>query len=747
MKHPLPDHPAALMEAQHLSHTLAIIQGEIGKLEGELGVGVDEEREVAAPQADMLDQEVVAINMFRMKLQTLHQLGLSRHQPYFSHLEFIPEGGVSETHYIGRWGVAKSPEYTVEVVDWRSPVANLYYSGQVGPMEYDAPDGTMRGELTLKRMLGIEDGKLTSIFDSGVVSQDAYLQEVLGSVSSDRLREIVTTIQAEQNIVIRHTKDIPLVVQGVAGSGKTTIALHRIAWMLYAYQETLAPAQMMIIAPNPLFLDYISAVLPDLGVEQVHQTTFQSLCAQWLKKQMPKVKAINRLEEQLHRTEAEREQLGAVLRYKGSLAYKKAVDDFLLWYEHHIVPTEDVTFGQTVLYTGEELRHIFITQLKHFPLALRVKEAHKYVQTRLAQTADNMTAWLESACEKRLAQLLATMADGPLRREKAVKLLESREVRVAEVAEQRSIFVKSYPDTWPDMSLLHVFGLFMDWLEAGNEKGDPVIAGAVASTRESLAAAKALPEDLAALVVIGRRLWGMPRMEMRHVVIDEAQDFSPFQIHLLTEAVGHHSFTMVGDLMQGVHADEGIRDWEAITGGIFGGKADLTTLVVSYRNTVEIMELASAIARRHPVPGQVKPQPVLRHGDKPVITSYTSDKGRIQALVDMVAGWKERGYRSIAIVEKTRERCRDLHKALPKSLEARLVREGDTQYRAGVMVIPASMVKGLEFDCVLVPQVNHETYPDDPWHTRLLYVLCTRPLHQLALLYTGEKSPLVPEME
>ena len=195
-----------------------------------------------------------------------------------------------------------TPEFDTVVVDWRSPVANLYYSGQIGPMSYAAPDGTVTGELTLKRMLTVRDRELLGLFDSGVVSQDAYLQSVLGQVSSDKLREIVTTIQAEQNLVIRHPARQPLIVQGVAGSGKTTIALHRIAWLLYAHRETLRPEQLMILAPNPLFLDYISQVLPDLGVERVVQTTFQGLCQGLLGKQLPKVRAVTRLEDKLQAT-------------------------------------------------------------------------------------------------------------------------------------------------------------------------------------------------------------------------------------------------------------------------------------------------------------------------------------------------------------------------------------------------------------------------------------------------------------
>lgn len=749
MEHSLPDHPESYLEAAHLEDTLSVIQTEIDKLEKELGVGAEEERTVVVPEGVSGD-EVVMLNILRMKLQTLHQLALAKRQAYFSRLDFIPDGGQKETYYLGRWGVLKTPEYAVTVVDWRSPIANLYYSGQVGPMSYEAPDGKMEGELTLKRMLTVEKGRIAGIFDSGIVSQDAYLQGVLGAISSDRLREIVTTIQAEQNIVIRHGLQMPLIVQGVAGSGKTTIALHRIAWLLYAHQETLAPSTMMIVAPNPLFLNYISAVLPDLGVEEVRQTTIMELCAQWLGKQMPKVRRENRLEEQLHLTDEERSQMEDVLRLKGSLQYKQALEDFLEEYQQRVIPLGDVRFGQAVLYTQEELRQIFLKQLRPFPLRERVRELQKYMRTRLKKVSGEIEQWLENACRERLDALLRRLPDGEERRARANKLLQSRDERMKEIQTEQKRFLKEYPETWPKMGALEVYGHFLEWLrdnwaETGIfEKGNSAaLQRLIKKTGETLAKKEAAAEDLPALMVIGRYVYGMPRVDIRHVVVDEAQDFSPFHYQFLKERVGHDSFTMVGDLMQGIHGDAGLRDWEEVKDGVFQNHAHLCRLITSYRNTVEIMTLASAIARRHPVPMQMEAKPVLRHGEKPFIRQFPTEKARIAAISSQAEAWLKEGYHSIAIIEKTEEDCRALYKALPEALHARMYQGGDQDYRGGVMVFPSALVKGLEFDCVLVAQVGKQAYPDAPWPSRILYVLCTRPLHRLALFYTGELSNLM----
>jgi len=740
----LPDHPDAAPEAVRLNRTLSVIQDEIGKLEAETGVGAEEDRIIKVPEGIDADEQV-ALNILRMKLQTLHYLALARRQPFFSRLDFIPKGGIPETYYLGRWGVLKTPEYSVEVVDWRSPVANLYYSGQVGPMAYEAPDGRVEGELVLKRMITIANNRMTGIFDSGIVSQDAYLQGVLGSVSTDRLREIVTTIQAEQNIVIRHGIGQPLIVQGVAGSGKTTIALHRIAWLLYAFQDTMTPSSMMIVAPNPLFLDYISAVLPDLGVQQVQQTTFLNLCRRCLGKQMVKVRWENRLEDQLRITAEERSSLGAVLRVKGSLRYKKALEDFLDGYEHQVVPAGDVRFGNEVLYTQAELREIYLTQLKPFPLRQRVTELQKYMQGRLKKAAERMTEQLEAMVRGRLDALTMRLPDNEERRARTAKLLTNREERLAELKEEQKKFLKAYPDTWPAMNVLDVYGLFLDHLEQENALG-MVGEELIRRTRESLSHKEAGAEDLPAITVIGRRVWGMPRLNVKHVVMDEAQDFSPFHCQIMKEMAGHDSFTMVGDLMQGIHGDEGIRDWDEVAEEVFRGHADKKHLIVSYRNTVEIMTAASRVAACHPVPNQPTARPVLRHGEKPSMMDCKNEKERIRAIAQKASAWREEGYHSIALIEKTEEACRTLHRALPGELNARLLKAGDNHFEGGILVIPAALVKGLEFDCVLVADAGADAYPDEPFFCRLLYVLCTRPLHRLALAYAGVKSNLLAEI-
>ncbi len=729
----LPDHPDSLPELEHLTGTRRIIEQEIAWLEHETGVGAEEERTVVAPHDASVD-DIVAADIFRMKLDTLARLGRSRHQAYFARLDFTPDGGEKATHYLGRWGVVNSDTNEIAVLDWRAPIANLYYSGQVGPMDYEAPDGRVTGDLSLKRMLTVRDGELLSLFDSGLVSQDEYLQGVLGAVSSDRLREIVTTIQSEQNLVIRHPFRRSMIVQGVAGSGKTTIALHRIAWLLYDKRDTLRPEQLMILAPNPLFLSYVSQVLPDLGVERVVQTTFPGLCAHWMGKRAPKLRLLSRLEDKLAATAQEREQTAFVLREKGSLAFKALVEDYLTGFTRRMAAVDGLRFGNRILYTREELEDVLLRQLRHFPLQDRLNELRKYVRTRLKAAAADMKAALGKMADDRLSQLLATMPDSPERRERARRLLDSRDARLQEIDDRQKQYLADLPKLFPDLSLLPVYRDFL------TSCADPRIAE---STLPYLDKGEVRSEDLAALCSVCRVLYGLPSKQIRHIVIDECQDFSPYQLALLRETHPAATFTLVGDLMQGVHEEEGITDYTAWIDPVFSGEIDLLHLETSYRNTVEIMTLAGRVSACHPVSGHMTAKPVLRHGEQPSLRVFTRDAQRIAALRDQALAWQAEGYRTIALITRTQQEAVKLHQALKKELPVRLLRADDQDYHGGVLILPAAMVKGLEFDCVAVVNASADDFPDDPFLCRMLYVIMTRPLHRLALFATGAASPML----
>ena len=723
----LPDHPASEEEYLHLRETCDAIDREIAEVEALTGAKAGECMDVRMEE-DPDEQVQVTMNRLRYQLDRLRQLSMASGQAYFARLDFTPSGQKPETWYLGRWGVLDPVTLTPVVVDWHSPAANLYYSGQIGRMDYEAPDGRVDGELTLKRMLTVKQRELISLFDSGIVSQEAYLQGVLGSVSTDRLRKIVTTIQAEQNIVIRHPLAEHLLVQGAAGSGKTTIALHRIAYLLYTFRNSLKPENMMILAPNPLFLSYISQVLPDLGVERVVQTTFEGWCREGMGRRMPKILRESRLEKNLSLTGAEREKTGRILRMKGSLATMKKLEAWLEHLQETVLPPNGMKMAGVVLLDRPEMERIFLKDLRYFPLEQRISELRKIVRKRVQAAVSLLKDQYAANAEQITGRIRSGLREGAQRQQKLRELYETRDRRYREIDARAEAYLNGYREkfTLPDLA-----GLYRAFLE----ECAPELITEDDSLRQ---------EDLPMLVMICRAVFGLKTKPMKHIVIDECQDFSPFQVELLKKVNPAATFSLVGDLYQGIRADEGIRSWDEWKGPVFDHRADLKQLTVSYRNTVEIMDLAQAVAARWPIDGICETKPVLRHGAEPRIVRAQSEKERLALIRDQVRAWQAEGYHSIALIEKTAEQAGALFRRIGAELGARLLSETDAEYRGGVMILPASIAKGMEFDCVGVCDASAESFPDDEFLCRVLYVMMTRPLHRLCVWHKGDPSPMLP---
>ena len=732
------NHPAAQEELLHLDETKRVIEQEQALSEGRRLRALDELAYAQAFDPDILPAREM---IYSLAEHQHHNLGLALGKPYFTRIDFTEEQGDRQVYYIGKYGVLKSNSLEIQVVDWRSPIANLYYSGQIGPMQYTAPDGAVRGELTLKRQFGIERGELQTIFDTDVVSQDAYLQSVLGAMTGDRLREIVTTIQAEQNFVIRYPLGQTLVVQGVAGSGKTTIALHRIAYLLYAFEDRLMPEHMLILAPNPLFLNFIAGVLPDLGVERVWQTTFQRLIAGHLKSALPPVSPARPPEEILNLPNEERERIAVIAGVKGSIETGARLNAWLDEYELRFPPKGDISFGPVSIFTNEQLRKFLLVDEKPFPLNRRVSEIHKEIKRRVKEASASVCQWLIEETDRR-AERLRQLPDGEIKREKLTRLYQSREERIQQAKDQVRPFIEETMKRFPKLNALDVYREFWNDMSIQAQEGSPLALTA----DEALTAmenGKIEPEDVALMAMVTLRLVELKRLDIRHIVIDEAQDFSPLEVQLLQELSHNASMTIVGDLMQGVRAWRGLNDWRELTEGIFHEKAVVHHLVTSYRNTVEIMNTALTVAGKHPTPGQQDAKPVLRHGPEPEFFQFTQANEQAERIEMLAADWLGEGMTTIAIVARTKKQLKDLAKRLPPELGATELNVDQAEYVGGVLLAQAADVKGFEFDGVIVADAGEEQYPDRALDARLLYVCLTRPLHRLAVLYRERITALL----
>ena len=718
-------------EQAELDRILDTIHRETDKLEGLTGLAENKVRDVIIRVEEPSFDGDIALQLFLSRAETLFRLYYARHSAYFARLRFKDLQNRVSSYAIGRWGVYDPVSQEQMVIDWRAPLANLYYAGDVGPVSYVAPDGEIHGELLLKRMVTVQEDKVLHLYDAGVVGQESWIQQVLDQTSGERLHEIVTTIQTEQNTVIRMPMERHLIVEGVAGSGKTSIALHRIAYLLYRYRDRLRPQQVLLIAPSPLFLSYIGEVLPELGVEQVRQTTFEGLVRNFMGKALPKL--------------AETKEQGApdpeTVRFeqiKGSLSWKAELEQFLREEEERMLPREDLRFGGSVVMTSREIRQLFLNQLSSWPLTGRIREACKPLQRKLSLIQEKMQESYEKMARDRLELLLQTLPDGPERRERATKLLASRDARLKEIDEKGKAFLKAFQGLFPDLSPLAVYRRFLETRDADLCR----------YTGMQLDKKRITGSDLAPLLRIFLSVQGIGERGVQHIVIDECQDLSPFQVALLKDLYKGATFTMVGDLMQGIHTDTGMAGYEDVSGPVFGGNVEMASLSVSYRSTAEIVELANRIAEGNRPEGVPLSLSVDRHGKMPVIQKVGSETEQLREITATLQAWQAQGYKTVALLTVGTDEAKRLQRklAIPECLgtELPILQATDTDYRGGAFILPGGQCKGMEFDAVLICDASDKAFPPDEWHARLLYVFVTRPLHEIKILYRGRLTSLLP---
>ena len=646
--------------------------------------------------------------------ETRQRLELLDKEPYFGRLDFQENGKAAPLPlYIGKRGMDDRKTSEPYIIDWRAPVASLFYSftGGDAPVTYEAPDGTIEGEVHRKRNLSIRERALERVVDSYVRGgdnlslSDEFLLYRLGEKKDNRLRDIVSTIQAEQDLIIRAPRYKALIIQGAAGSGKTTVALHRLAFLLYQYQQQIRAERMIIFAPNSMFLDYISGVLPELGVGNVRQTTFADWALDILGEGVKLAKPTEgatwfALAEK--RPALTNETPG---RFKGSLAFLEWLKERLRAYEEKFldgVPPFEPWDGRAL--PTATIREWFEVEYRHYPLAMR--------RERLA---GRINRWLEME--------LKNIGDPKIRKERG----QTGKTRLR-------AYLKKLPEATPHSFYKAAFA---------ENAGGYVPAALAEETLKLLKKNAALPEDLAPLVWIHHTFNGHENRLFDHVVVDEAQDASPLQIALMRAYMTEPSFTILGDLGQGIHAYRGVKRWEELAEVFEPDQSAYHTLKLSYRSTLEIIEFANGILARTDT-GLPPAEPVFRSGEPVAVERLESAAALIPRIASFVADNRAGGMRTIAVVGRTEEQCARLHEQLKDGgVEANLIAEGQDAYLGGVTVVPAHLAKGLEFDAVLVADANNRHYANDPQDAKLLYVACTRALHRLTLLYHGAPSALL----
>ncbi len=643
-------------------------------------------------------------------------------KPYFARIDFSPEEAKrAEQCYIGKVGISDDDNRIV-TVDWRAPISTLYYDSPVGPVFYEAPGGTERGELLLKRQFEIEAGKLLSYTDVDTVSNDELLQPYLGAGADTRLKNIVATIQEEQNRIIREKMSRTLVVQGVAGSGKTTVALHRIAYLVYNCRNTVSAGQFLVLGPNAFFIRYISAVLPDLDVDSVPQLTFEGLIERFIAEPFTLLDSSE--------TDAgffSGQSDGAPESYKTSLFYRDALERFLERYEQSVCPDSGFSLRGCELFDAQTVRKAFLDAA--FPgatIAARVEKCMLLLCSRIHNESERFENLVSDYFRPLYA---AAKGDTLLKLHRDRAYIES-ELEKDCRASLKNFFSKSR------VKILALYRQFLLECE-GELENCPCAARLKKETLARLRHKQLSPADLPALAYLRLRLSGAGSYrEFAHCIVDEAQDLGAFHYLVLQRLLPSCSFTIVGDLMQSIYQYRAIAAWEQVL-SLFPG-AVLCEMRKSYRTTIEIMQAANRISDFLSLPAA---SPVIRHG-APVRLQKAQQQALPALLQAAVAEYRQEGCKSIAIIGKTLFECEALFSGLQQlGLSSELITGAADDYSGGLCILPVHLSKGLEFDGVLLPDVSADLYqPQRRVDMHLLYVAMTRALHRLGLFYRDEPS-------
>lgn len=706
-------------EEEYLNQTLDIVKRNVENYESEIREMSDQIEEMLQHYHDN-DVEVYTQMSNTVTMRDHMQSALKRNQratkkPYFGRIDFLDETlQKEEALYIGRGGIAKDTTHQV-VVDWRAPVANAYYENGLGECSYHAPDGReLPIRLDLKRTYEIDNGRLLDYFDTEVIANDELLTKYLAKNKQAVLGEIIATIQKEQNDIIRKTPYHNIIVQGVAGSGKTTVAMHRISFILYNYAERFRPEDFYIVGSNRILLEYITGVLPDLDVYGIRQMTMEQLFVRLLYEDWDEQSCSI-----LENTAAAQGSMD-----RGTFGWFQALTEFGVRIEAERICMDSVVLDRRQFVEGLKggVAGVFDEREgEPQPTDLVELLSGKAIRDYVEQTNASVQTKINMLNERLIIKIKDEFLKNGLR--------YSEKERKAILKEYRGYFGKKIFD-------ISIFELYQRFLLEQKEKGYEV----------------SVPEqaydvyDLAALTYLYKRMKETEVIsEAHHVVIDEAQDYGMMAYAVLKYCMKDCTYTVMGDVSQNIHFGFGLADWEELRKLLCSQDGDsFGILKKSYRNTVEISEFATKILHH----GSFEPypvEPIIRHGKEVEVMQLPTKRELYEETARRCRAWQKQGLNTIAIICRTPEKAELVARQLGRLIPVCESNLEKAVFSDGIMVLPVVYTKGLEFDAVLIFDPDKEEYPVDDGHAKLLYVAATRALHELCVLYREELTGLIAD--
>lgn len=677
-----------------------------------------------------------------------------KNKPYFARIDFKANGEKLEKLYIGKISILDSQTQEPIIIDWRAPISNLYYDGRIGKSSYTSPDGIIEGEISLKRQYFIEDQVLEKFSDIDLKTNDELLQVALSEKADDRLKNIVATIQGEQNNIIRADMNKALIVQGVAGSGKTTIALHRIAYLIYNCNKEFDPDNFMIIAPNKFFLNYISNVLPDLGVENVKQYTFEDLAYEIIGKKLKisdsnekLVTIVNKEFDEINNGDID--TIIAESKLKSSINFKSKVDEYLKYLEKNYLPKEDFILENVRIMRYENIQNLFEKTYKDLDFEKRINEVKKHIFSKIKNNKEIIE---ETIKKKRTFKINKMLKNEQLseeeKRQKRIEIFEESEKILKQLDKNDIKITDIYFNKICKKDCVEYYKDFIENFIFDRLENKILATYLVKNTMKNLNNGEITFEDLAPIIYLHYKIFGAKtKKSLRHVVIDEAQDYGEFQFSVLKTILKSNSMTILGDIAQGVHSYRGIENWKKFMEVEFPeGDVIYTTLEKTYRTTKEIMYKANEVIDKLPEFEKqfiIKGEPVIEGKNSISIMKKENELEIIKSVAEKIKEYVSQDFKSIAIIGKDIEECKRIKKMLEKyRKDIKLIKSKDSEYHAGISIVPSYLAKGLEFDSVILFNVNNENYQNTVLDIKLLYVAITRAMSKLDVFYTGKISEI-----
>ena len=687
--------------------------------------------------------------------QRIKNLKMVRQKPYFARVDFVENGETArDAFYLGKVMVTDHNTLEQIVIDWRAPIADLYYEGRLGEASYNCPAGNIKGEIKLKRQYFFNENGLENVMDIDITTNDEMLQPFLSANSDTRLKNIIATIQAEQNKIIRADMWQPLIVQGVAGSGKTTIALHRIAYLIYNYDKKFFPEEFLIIAPNKFFLNYISNVLPDLGVDRVGQSTYEEIAFEVIGSTFEIEEPNKKLARIIDNNKTEKEKefcktIEEASRFKSSIRYKNVLDEYIYEIEKRVLPTEDFTIGKYTFMSSKDVAHLFYREYNNLPICRRIEEISKHIKNTVLMRSGEILKDIEEERDYKVAKIKREEENEEIRYSLIRAEYEEADKLMKEVTKDVKKRIQKYFGVQKILEPIKYYAEFIEhYLEQFAEGRIPKeqIKYIIDSFRESRRKGKIEMEDIAPLMYIKYMVHGIKtKFELKHIVIDEAQDFSEFQFYIFKKIVKSSSLTILGDLAQGIYYYRGTENWQKTMSIVFDEQIEpqYLTLKKTYRTTEEIMNVANKVISH--LIEKLKcslGEPVMKNGAPVTIKEFENRDDMIKRIKEWLNEFKENGLKNIALICKTVEDCEKLKKELDID-EIHVISDSDSEYAGGISIVPSYLSKGLEFDSVIITDADVNNYSKSEVDTKLLYVCITRAMSILDIYHVEPLTELL----